>query len=180
MAKKKRTKNSSIDEISEISKGFHGRDPIQEFELTEQTIYHKNLAQLGELVELEIESTEKRKDLIVLGFQRGDDPVRLCVSKNRKQLEFLGGDQTVDDDWLESVTDEWDKDKVFLGCCFSISYFADKHHLTGPKQQKYGTEYIHEFGEQGGSMPKVIYDRLNKRFELVGGSYDVRDEGIYN
>lgn len=36
----------------------------------------------------------------------------------------------------------------------------------------------HEFGEEGGDKPDLVMDAENKRLHIVGGSYDVRPEGI--
>lgn len=43
-----------------------------------------------------------------------------------------------------------------------------------------GTPYRHEFGEDGGEMPFLVYDELNKKLQIVGGTYEVRDVGIWN
>ena len=43
-----------------------------------------------------------------------------------------------------------------------------------------GTPYRHEFGEDGGEFPFLVYDELNKRLSLAGGTYEVRDVGIWN
>jgi hypothetical protein len=39
-------------------------------------------------------------------------------------------------------------------------------------------DYIHHFGEDGGKRPSLAVDPKNKRLHIVGGSYDVRPEGI--
>jgi hypothetical protein len=36
----------------------------------------------------------------------------------------------------------------------------------------------HEFGEDGGKRPDLVMDVDNKRLHIVGGTYDVRREGI--
>lgn len=43
-----------------------------------------------------------------------------------------------------------------------------------------GTPYRHEFGEDGGEMPFLVYDELNKKLQIVGGTYVVKDVGIWN
>lgn len=40
--------------------------------------------------------------------------------------------------------------------------------------------YQHEFGEDGGEWPIIAYDSLNEHLILIGGTYEVRDVGIYN
>jgi hypothetical protein len=38
--------------------------------------------------------------------------------------------------------------------------------------------YEHNFGEEGGTRPDLVMDADNKKLHIVGGSYDVRPEGI--
>lgn len=45
---------------------------------------------------------------------------------------------------------------------------------------EYGVAYNHEFGEQGGNWPTLVYDLNNKKLMLAGGTYEVRDVGIYD
>lgn len=187
-----------LGEAEEVARGFHGRENREAFEIEEIESYRENLACLGEMVELEV-FIENRQDegLVPIQFSREteQDIVFLGCSPDRKQL-YLTGDTGLPDDWLEEANPlGWDKDLVFVGYVFTISYFADKHHLTGPKQQKHGVEYIHAFGEQTcpgkgvrkleekiqkGLLPQLIYNRLSGGMELVGGGYEVRDEGIYD
>jgi len=69
---------------------------------------------------------------------------------------------------------------VEIGEIVTISYFADKHHLSGPEEQKKGMHYIHELGEETGVRPILVYDRVNKQMGVVGGEYRVEDRGIVN
>jgi hypothetical protein len=190
------------EEAEEVARGFHGRDNRESFEVEEEVQYRENLACLGEMLELEVFiETRQSEGLVSVCFQRQprDEIVFLNCSPDRKQL-YLIGDTGLPDDWLEEANPtSFEKDKVPIGYVYSISYFADKHHLTGPKQQKNGTEYIHCFGEQtfparpkfegiwklqekivSGLLPEMVYDRLNEGIELIGGGYEVRNEGIWD
>ncbi len=163
-----------------LSEEFHGRPSTEteEFDQTEE--YHDELAGLGDLTELEV-VTKNGKFKTPLDFS--GDEVSLASTPNGKQLHFIGGEQGLDDNFLKAMglsKSEIDRDMVKLGVVHTISYFADKHHLTGSKSQKDGTEYIHEFGEAGGSKPMLVYDKLNERLGLVGGSYVVKGEGVVN
>lgn len=183
-----------LEDAEDVAKGFHGRDVEETFEEVEEHQFRSELAQLGELIELEV-FNENLEELLVLSFSRNNEAeiVRLGASGDRKQLFIVGGDTCLEDELLEEVCPTgYEKDKVPVGYVFSISYFADKHHLTGPKQQKKGCEYIHEFGEQtgkkmgvqekvlSGKLPELVYDRLNQSLEMIGGGYEIRDEGIWD
>ena len=185
-----------LEDAQEVARGFHGRGNRETIDLDQFETYRENLAILGPMLDVEVFIPSREKEgLITLPFE----DVMLTSSPDRKQL-YLIGDTSLLDDWLEeSVGNGWDKDKVSIGYVYSISYFADKHHLQGPQSQKKGSEYIHCFGEQtweapasfegiwklkekigDGLLPELIYSRLNCGMELVGGGYLVKDEGIWD
>ena len=175
---------ATMDEARSVSEGFHGREAKFIEDIIEVEHYRKNLAQLGELIEIEVVD-RRGKSVIPLSFPPWDteEHVDVASTPNRKQLIIAGGDQCVDlMAFVNELSEtELEKDYICLGETFSISYYTDKHHLEGPEYQKDGTEYIHKFGEEeGGTRPYLFYDRLNEHLLLVGGSYEVRDNGIYN
>lgn len=175
--------SDSFEEATEVSEGFHGRSPEYIEDIIEIEKYRTKLAHLGDLVEFEILDHSGRK-VTPINFAEHDSEEHVSVSStpDRRQILLNGGNQSIDLDSFSDLSDsEREKDYVKLGEVFSISYYTDKHHLEGPAYQKDGTEYIHKFGEEeGGERPILVYDRLNSRMLLVGGSYEVRDEGIYN
>ncbi len=171
-----------LDSATSVSEGFHGRKPYYIEDILEIERYRTKLAHLGDLVEFEILSSNGRS-VIPINFALHDTEEHVSVSStpDRMQLILSGGDQSIDLESFDLSDNEKRKDYVCIGEVFSISYFTDKHHLSGPKYQADGTEYIHKFGEEeGGIRPELMYDRLNERILLIGGSYEVRDEGIYN
>lgn len=173
----------SVEAAARVSKGFHGRGSEYVEDVIEIERYRTNLAHLGDLVELEILARSGRS-VIPIAFEEHDTEGHVSVggTPDRQQIVFAGGDQSVDLSSFDEIPmGEKKKDFVMVGPVYSISYFADKHHLTGPKQQKDGMEYIHTFGEEeGGERPVLVYNRLSCLMYLVGGSYEIRDEGIYN
>jgi hypothetical protein len=178
----RQSNSGSLADAEQVTKGFHGRDAEYVEDIVEIEKYRTNLAHLGDLVELEIlDKTGRNVFPICFAEHDTDGHVSVSSTIERNQIIFGGGDQELELQDLELSDNERQKDYVKVGEVYSISYFTDKHHLTGPKYQKDGTEYIHLFGEEdGGERPTLIYDRLNRRIFLVGGSYEVRDEGIYN
>lgn len=174
---------SSHESASKVAEGFHGRANTYIEDIIEVEHYRSNLAHLGDLVEFEILDPTGRK-VTPINFAEHDSEEHVSVgsTSQRNQLILSGGNQSIDLDSFDDLSDsEKQKDLVQIGLIHSISYFTDKHHLEGPKYQQTGTEYIHVFGEEeGGEKPLLVYDKLNCRMWLVGGSYEVRDEGIYN
>ncbi len=179
--------NDTESKAAELSRRFHGRANETVSEIDELETYIENLAELGDLIELEVMVNED--EIVPISFSYDNDKkiVSVCCTPDGKNLEFVGGDQDLgdlSDLTKQGITLEYEENTgkrlVDIGEVFSISYYTDKHHLEGPKSQANGEEYIHEFGEQGGIRPRLVYDTLNKKISLVGGSYEVREEGIWD
>ena len=170
-----RYRNSEAE--AETFKLVHGYPSKHEEIVNERDEYIENLAEFGKLIELEICLPESTK---VVPIEFGED-VKLCISTRRNQLYLIGGDQSLDVDTLIELglitKHESKKDIITLGDVKTISYTAKKVHLPGPKGKM---PYIHEFGEEGGTLPCAIYDVINERVSLAGGSYTVEDVGIKN
>ena len=174
----------TLEQAKDLNARFHGRDTREIIDLIEDYRYEKNGAVLGQLIELML-ITDESKGIgqpIRFGKSRDDnspDNSRPFLVSNPKgnQLYILGGDQRFD---VSELGIKKDKQYTLLGSCFSISYWTDKHHLEGPKKQAKGLAYEHEFGENGGEQPAIVYDSLNQNFMLIGGSYTIEPEGITN
>ena len=195
-----------FEDAVEAAKGAHGRPVREELRVKEKVQYRENLAVMGELEEIEVYVERLFDgDFEQLEFSRKKaDCVRLAFTPDRKQLILVGGDQKLDDGFLRSCDPKgWGKDKVSVGWVYSISYWADKHHLEGSSGKL--EPYQHNFGEQtfknpngkqdgsadydifaleekleAGLLPELVYDRLNEGIELVGGGYRVKNEGIWD
>lgn len=150
---------------------FHGRPSGEELIVGEEEKYRDDLAVLGELRELVVVEKPKGKRGTPVVFD-GDDNVMLASTPSGNQYLFVGGDQRLEPRDF-GVREK--KDKVSLGWVHSVTYYTDKQHLSGPKD---AWEYEHKFGEEGGELPMLVYDRLNERMELVGGSYKTTGRGI--
>lgn len=172
--KKKGMNPGRNDNTSQMFEEFHGRasDSATEYDMDET--YHFNLAELGDLVELVIANGKKTGTPIDFS---GDD-IKLAVSPDGQNLALIGGSQVLEDDLLKGLGvkgNELEKDSIALGNVAAITYHTDKQHLEGGGK---AYDYEHKFGEEGGTLPTLVYDRLNQRMELVGGSYKTLTEGI--
>lgn len=176
------------ENAEELSQLFHGRPSTEIIELDEIETYENNLAQLGVLVELEILVGDDKDEVVPINWNYNNpkERVLLCSTPDGKNILFIGGDQELDLEALAEQGAEIDwaidtsKRYIEIGPVHTISYFADKHHLEGGEDQKKGSEYIHEFGEEDGVRPDLVYDTKDKRMMLTGGSYLVEEEGIKN
>jgi hypothetical protein len=176
-----------------LSEEFHGRPVTDVLEVEEREVYDEHGTILGYLEELAI-LTEDGGYIFPIRFKYDKDDARknvLVVSNPAgTNIEFVGGDQDIDW-WNVTGASQEDKYLVSVGPVYSIAYWADKHHLEGPKRQALGMPYEHKFGpeddeqeeelsfdEEGEELPFLVFDRRNKKLWLVGGSYTVESEGI--
>lgn len=153
-------------DAADLSRAFHGREPKAEIVIDEARHEHKYLAGLGPLEELDVLPPRSHSKAVRIRF--GADTL-LASNEAGTQLYVVGGDQELDLDsfvWLRS--DERSKELVEVGRLARIIYVADKAHLG----DKYGP-YEHTFGEDGGEMPTLMYDRLNAECLIAGGTYHI-------
>lgn len=179
-SKSKRNSSSSLSheidtlDVSRMSEKFHGRAALDEFDIEETEIYDKNQAVLGDLVELNVIDPNNPKTEFTINFKK-NRPL-LCCNAEGSQLEIIGGDQILPID-PNNTTNKY---LVELGEIRTISYYTDKHHLVGSKDQANGVEYEHEFGEEGGRRPIAVYNVRSSKILIVGGDYTIEAEGIAN
>jgi hypothetical protein len=160
---------SELAAAAELSEQFHGRPPRRVREHEEPAEQRLVLADLGALREIEIETDDGARALLTFG--RG---VRLASSPDGGQLYLVGDGQQIDLEAL-GLAAQLPKDHISVGEAVSITYHTSKaFHDFDP------SDYQHEFGEEGGTRPRVNYDTTNKRLYLSGGSYQVKPEGIVN
>ncbi len=167
-AKRKRRRNSEAEAARALSEAFHGRPLRSVREVTERYETPTQLADLGRLVLLDVRTPEGRAEL-----GRGGN-VRVAATGDGRNLYFVGGNQTLDLAQL-GLGNILPRDYVPVGKVRKIVYFTSKDfHDFEP------IEYVHRFGEQSGEEPELVYDTRNRKLLLVGGSYEVRREGIVN
>jgi hypothetical protein len=96
--------------------------------------------------------------------------------ESARQLYFVGGDQDVTLALGVFGARERSVGLVELGEARRIDYKQRKEHVPDPDVD----EWRHEFGEETGERPLVLFDAKHKRLLLEGGAYVVRAEGIVN
>lgn len=161
-----------------LAADFHGRPAREIIEIDQRESYNEYGAVLGSLERLDI-LTEDGKHAIPIKFdfeQGSPDNVLVVSDPDGKNIEFVGGDQSIPWHQIEDIAT--DKNLVLVGPVCEIDYFADKHHLEGPEEQKQGITYYHEFGDEGGELPYLVFDTRNSQLMLVGGDYTIEPEGI--
>lgn len=181
-----------LERAEQLAEAFHGRPPRETIEVLETEHYDEYGSILGYLEELWITLDEDDEFGHAIQFPYSDargesengpdnrDTVLAVSNPKGTNIEFIGGDQDINWRAVEGSSAAEDKYLVMVGPVLKIAYFTDKHHLEGPISQAQGTPYEHEFGEEGGELPYLIFDRRNTKLLLVGGSYTIEPEGIRN
>lgn len=165
---KRRRNSGEIEAAAQLAADFHGRPPRRVRTIEEAYTQPSDLADLGKLTELHV---IVGRHIVPMGFSRG---VRLAASPNGGQLYIVGGDQALDLKAL-GLDHQLPKDHVTVGQVHQVVYRTSKaFHNFEP------VDYVHEFGEEGGDLPYLQYDVLNRKLYLTGGTYQVRPEGITN
>jgi len=128
-------------EADDISKEWHGRDPIEDYEVEESLTFDETIPKLADLEELGIVGIEGDKvSCYTIRFKK-DKPALAC-NLEKNTLLIVGGDQE-----LSEVKPELaNKEEVPIGFVYSIVYETDKHHLEG--SNGYPELYEHFFGEE--------------------------------
>jgi hypothetical protein len=142
----------ALDRAEGIYEEFHGKPSEELIETEEEVRLRDTLAVLGRLVQIIVESADADRYSITFG-----DDTMLCVSDDGKQLYAIGGDQSLDLEALGVSGPAAEKDKVFVGSALQVTYRTRKQFDDFAE-----VDYVHDFGEDGGTLPLLVYDRLNQ------------------
>jgi hypothetical protein len=162
---------NSASESAALAESFHGapQDPTI---AVDDIHYHDNLATLGQLSQLKVDTPAGRR--VDINFT-AQDAVTLASSPDGRQLYFIGGNQDIPLEPLGLNSAQWKKDSMTLGNLLELTYRTekgfDKFNLT---------DYYHKLGEETGVKPVLLYDRLNRSLSVSGGQYAVKPEGLTN
>lgn len=164
-----RNPDDELPEAERLYETFHGREPREILEITRSAIARGEYTAIGDLVEMTIHTPEG--DDVKVGFQK--DGVRLASTAEGTQLALLGGNQDVSGTLKMFGSADMSKDLLDLGEAKQIVYDAAKWQTDFTPQ-----EWKHDFGEESGIRPRVIFDQLNKEIFFAGGTYRVERPGI--
>lgn len=175
-------KRNSASASAELYEKFHGKPSSSILEIEEQWHIHKNLAQLGTLVEIKVllnptesKTNQRRATLAVPHSDNALKGVQLCSSEGQKKsLYLIGGDQSLPLKAL-GFTAADEKDLMYIGEVEELTYRTRKHFDQFKK-----IDYYHGLGEVSKVRPQLLYRSRDKKLLIAGGQYDVRPEGIVN
>jgi hypothetical protein len=160
---RRRRRGNPEDDAVAMYEKFHGAPSTQIEDIETEVHYHENLAALGDLVELVVET--------VSGLEAEIDfegcNVKLASSEDGTSLYFVGGDQSVDLREMKITGTLAEHDMVIVGDVTNIVYQTAKE-FDGMEE----IQYTHEFSEEDhGPLPVLRYDTRSRLLYLDGGSY---------
>jgi hypothetical protein len=150
---------------------FTGRPASKVIEVEETTHYHEWLAKLGPLRELKVVLIYAKSPVeVTIGFEK--DGVALACNEAGDQIEFIGGNQELDLAKLK-LTGKLVKEQMVIGVLVQVEYLCRKKF-----DKLVLTAYHHGMGEDSGNCPMLLYNTIDKRMSVAGGSYHIEWRGI--
>ena len=158
-----------------LTKKFHGKADGKTKAITEQEKFHADVAELGELIELEV-ATLSGYHVTLADF----GGAMLTASPDGKQYFILGGVQELPLSKI-GMGGEWVKDKMVIGKIKKLVYRTSKQF-----DHNEVIDYSHRSGEVliggkrvvRGPAPFLLYDNLNKKMSIGGGQYYTTWKGV--
>lgn len=164
--KNRRVRNQGA--AGQLYEDFHGRKSQEVIRLQEALMKSGDYTALGDDPEFWIRAVSgdpKHWPAPDIEFEP-KDKVKLATDAKGKRLYIVGGRQKLSAEALGGF--DTSERFVNLGTCYGISYQTEKI-FDGFKT----TTYVHEFGEETGERPELIYDKEGGRLLLVGGAYKI-------
>lgn len=162
-------RHNPLDDAARLYEEFHGKPSAEVVEVEETLHVHDVLAELGELLRLDVIALDGAR-VKLSGFEGA----LLCSNEQGSQLFIRGGDQFIDLDVFEIAEPH---ESEVLGTVKRIWYGTEKLHLGKDGGR---AKYFHDFGEEGGRRPHLVYHHKDPSLEFAGGSYIVKAEGVIN
>lgn len=163
-----------VESASRTYEDFHGESAQHVDTLDEPSPRPVTLAELGTLIELRVKRPVGWKWGSFDFTGRG---VRLASNVAGTQLYLVDGEQKISRGQLTHLSADNSKELIDLGEATLIAYRARKMQVNGV-----ASNYEHNFGEETGVRPRLMYDRRGPapRLYLTGGAYRVEARGIIN
>lgn len=129
-------------------------------------------AMLGKLLSLYV---KPRADGQVMEIKAAGGTI-VVADETARQIYFVGGDQDISSGMQMFGALDRGNGLFELGEARRIDYKQRKEHVPHPEADS----WRHDFGEESGVRPLVLYDARAKRLLLEGGEYRIEEAGIIN
>lgn len=183
VAGKKRAKRNPADVSAEVFEEFHGYASSEVVAVKRDRHHHEHLAAAGELVGLQVKPVGH--GLPVRKIEGLGKNCFLAFNEAKNQLFIEGGNQGLTWDELKSFGIRTEHELQTLGKLVAVGYFTDKVHLGEDGGEAIYSHVFRTTNENGKHIvvtiaryPDLIYRVLDEQFEISGGDYKIRREGI--
>jgi hypothetical protein len=159
-----------------LREGFSGESSERYIVRDEPHVPVGDYTDCGEFIEVAVKPTSSGETAVVQGVSF-PGKLRLICDPDGRQLYIVGGSQHLSDSDVRIFTSS-ESNRVELGECRVISYGMVKWGPEVPISARgEDARWDHKFGEDGGTCPKIHYDRKMKRLLLDRATY--RIEGAW-
>ena len=167
---RRKKKRNQPDAAKKLYRDFHGMDVHEVLVFQEALMQSGDYTALGDDPELwltPVAGDREKWPAADIAFEP-KDKVMLATDAEGRQLYFVGKNQKLEQRYLQSKG--WDTSKRFvsLGEVYGISYSTEKKF-----DDFQNSIYAHEFGEEDGRKPLLVYDQETEKFLLIGGGYSI-------
>jgi hypothetical protein len=176
----KRKKGNPADSAAQAFKDFHGYDSKEIVTVKQRVHRHEHLASAGDF-----------EGFLVKPIDGGAprtlhmDGALLTFNEARNQLFVSGGNQSMSDTELNKWGIASPHELETIGKILKVGYYTDKTHLGSEGGKAIYTHTFRTTNKAGRHVhikiarsPILIYRVLDQQFEISGGSYDIKPEGI--
>jgi hypothetical protein len=161
----------------DLAGDFHERINEQYFVAAEPHVPAGDYAELGDFIGLGVKPTSGGQ-VLEISFER--NAIKLVSDSAGRQLYIVGDGQEISEEDLGRFGAD-QAEPTLLGEGRTIAYRTAKWHAEVPDTYRGKCQvYEHEFGEEGGRRPSVLYSRRMRRLMIDGGDYTVEGVGIRN
>lgn len=169
LARRQRKPNSERT-AAELFEEFHGRPATEVIDYQEALMASGVYTALGDDPELWLEPVKGEPGMWPtpdIAFT-ADDEIKLVTDPGGRQLYFVGDNQALPPEYFDKIGLATSKRFVNLGKLHGIGYKTEKV-FDGYKS----TIYAHQFGEENGIRPELVYDQETETLLVVGGDYSI-------
>lgn len=168
-----RRRRASNPAAADLREAFTGRPAEWVTIQDESHMPAGDYAKLGKLLSLYVKPLAGGQ---VLEIKFSSTETSVVADETGRQIYFVGGDQDVSSALSSFGAEEVGSGVYKLGEARRIDYKQRKEHVPEPEVD----EWRHEFGEETGVRPELLFDSSRRVLLLEGGAYTIRPEGITN
>lgn len=174
-------KKNPADASAEVFEEFHGYPSEELVKVKWERHFHKHLAAAGDFAGLSVRPVGGGKLRRIEGMPKA----LICFNETKDQLFIEGPGQELSWAELQKFGIREQHELQTLGKLAAVGYFTDKTHLGDEGGEAIYSHKFRTTNKAGRHVvvtiarePDLIYRVRDQKFEIAGGSYDIKAEGI--